>query len=157
MTDPISGTTATDNTSLSTTTTTTGGTLDKNAFLKLLVASMKYQDPSKPVDSAAYMAQLAQFAQVEKLDAITTAQSDATRWQQTVAGQGMIGRTVTGTLSATTATKDHAATAAQTITGVVTGVTMTAAGTPRVQLAGGGTLAVSDVTLVAPTPTPSTT
>jgi hypothetical protein len=40
---------------------------------------------------------------------------------------------------------------------VVTGVTMTAAGTPRVQLAGGGTLAVSDVTLVVDTPTPNAT
>lgn len=157
MTTPVGGTTATTNTSVGTTTTTTGGTLDKNAFLKLLVASMKYQDPSKPVDSAAYMAQLAQFAQVEKLDAISTAQADATRWQQAVAGQGMIGRTVTGTVGATSATGGSAGTSAQTITGVVTGVSMTAAGTPRVQLAGGGTLAVSDVTLVAPTPTTTRT
>lgn len=151
MTTPVDGTTS--STSVASTTTTTGGKLDKDAFLKLLVASMKYQDPSKPVDSAAYMAQLAQFAQVEKLDAITTAQNDATRWQQTVAGQGMIGRTVTGTIGATSASADHQATAAQTISGVVIGVTMTAGGTPRVQLAGGGTLAVSDVTEVAPTPT----
>jgi flagellar basal-body rod modification protein FlgD len=141
MTTPVGGTDAT-STSVSTTTTTTGGTLDKNAFLKLLVASMKYQDPSKPVDSAAYMAQLAQFAQVEKLDAISTAQADASRWQQTVAGQGMLGRTVTG----------KGATGGD-LTGVVTGVQLTAAGSPRLQLSTGGTLAVTEVTQVAPTPT----
>lgn len=124
------------NTSLSTATRTTGGAMGKDAFLQLLVASMKYQDPSKPVDSQAYMAQLAQFTQVEKLDAISSAQSEASRWQRTVAGQAMIGHTVTGTGAA-----------GATVSGVVTGVTITATG-PRLQLTGGGSLAVDDVTNV---------
>jgi hypothetical protein len=38
------------------------------------------------------------------------------------------------------------------VTGVVTGVQLTAAGVPRLQLSTGGTLAVTDVTQVAPTP-----
>ena len=42
------------------------GDLDYNAFLKLLIAQMKNQDPTKPMDSTAFMAQLATFSQVEQ-------------------------------------------------------------------------------------------
>ena len=38
-------------------------TLDYNAFLQLLIAQMKNQDPTKPMDSAQYMAQLASFSE----------------------------------------------------------------------------------------------
>jgi len=53
--------------------------VDYGAFLELLVAQLKNQDPSKPMDSTQYMAQLASFSQVEqsmmtnsKLDALLT-------------------------------------------------------------------------------------
>ena len=36
-------------------------TLDYSAFLRLLIAEMKNQDPTKPMDSAQYVAQLASF------------------------------------------------------------------------------------------------
>jgi flagellar basal-body rod modification protein FlgD len=56
------------------------GDLDYNAFLKLLIAQLKNQDPSEPVDSTAFVAQLATFSQLEqsitsngKLDAILAA------------------------------------------------------------------------------------
>ena len=39
-----------------------------NAFLKLLVAQMKYQDPMNPAQGADYIAQTAQFTVVEKLE-----------------------------------------------------------------------------------------
>lgn len=69
--------------------------VDYQSFLKLLVAQMKNQDPTNPMDSTQYMAQLASFSQVEqsvqmnqKLDQMlqssTLAQADA-----------IIGRTVT--------------------------------------------------------------
>ncbi len=47
--------------------TNTGGTapLDKQAFLKLLVEQLKNQDPLKPQDDSAFVAQLAQFSQLE--------------------------------------------------------------------------------------------
>jgi flagellar basal-body rod modification protein FlgD len=47
--------------------TNTGGTqpLDKQAFLKLLVEQLKNQDPLKPQDDSAFIAQLAQFSQLE--------------------------------------------------------------------------------------------
>jgi len=75
-----------------------GKSLDKlnyNAFLKLLVEQMKNQDPTKPMDSTAYLAQLASFANVEqntktnaKLDAILAATS-------VTQAATLIGRTVT--------------------------------------------------------------
>lgn len=39
--------------------------LDKDAFLQLLVAQMKYQDPMNPGDSTEYMSQLAQYSSLE--------------------------------------------------------------------------------------------
>ncbi len=70
-------------------------TLNYNNFLKLLLAQMKNQDPTAPMDSTDYMAQLATFSQVEqsmignsKLDALlsSSALSQA---------DSVIGRTVT--------------------------------------------------------------
>jgi flagellar basal-body rod modification protein FlgD len=69
--------------------------LDYNSFLTLLVAQLKFQDPTQPADSAQYIAQLATFSNVEqsiksnaKLDQLMTefALSQA---------NGVIGRTVT--------------------------------------------------------------
>jgi flagellar basal-body rod modification protein FlgD len=40
-------------------------TLDKQAFLQLLVAQMKYQDPLEPTSNTEYIAQLATFSQLE--------------------------------------------------------------------------------------------
>lgn len=54
-------------------------TLGYDAFLKLLVAQMQNQDPTKPMDSTEFVAQLASFSSVEqgvktnsKLDALIT-------------------------------------------------------------------------------------
>ncbi|NIX78411.1 flagellar hook assembly protein FlgD [Microvirga terricola] len=77
-------------------------TLNYNTFLKLLLEQMKNQDPTDPMKSTDYMAQLATFSQVEqtmignsKLDALLSSsaltQADA-----------VIGRTVTSADGATT-------------------------------------------------------
>lgn len=40
---------------------------DKDAFLQLLVAQMKYQDPMEPTDNSEYITQYATFSQVEQM------------------------------------------------------------------------------------------
>lgn len=50
-------------------------TLDKEAFLQLLVAQMKYQDPLNPSTDTEFVAQLATFSQLEQmqnLNSVTT-------------------------------------------------------------------------------------
>ena len=44
------------------------GKLDKEDFLKLLVAQMKYQDPLEPQSNTEYVTQLATFTQVEAVE-----------------------------------------------------------------------------------------
>jgi len=39
---------------------------DKNMFMQLLVAQLRNQDPMKPSDGTAFIAQLAQFQQLEQ-------------------------------------------------------------------------------------------
>ncbi len=76
--------------------------LGKDAFLKLLVAQLKNQDPQNPADSSQMAAQLAQFSSVEQLTNISKtldsqSTSQATLIQQVAAGaaSGNIGRVVT--------------------------------------------------------------
>lgn len=69
--------------------------LDKNAFLKLLVAQLKYQDPSKPMDSTEFMSQTAQFTSVEKLTALAEGQTAMVTASQFQAASSLVGRTVT--------------------------------------------------------------
>ena len=69
--------------------------LGQDAFLKLLVAQLKYQDPLNPADGAEFLAQTAQFTMVEKLaDLEAQGQSTVTSQQQMQAAQ-LVGRQVT--------------------------------------------------------------
>jgi flagellar basal-body rod modification protein FlgD len=54
----------------STSSTDSNSSLDKDAFLQLLVTQMQYQDPLEPTDNTEYMSQLAQFSTVEELQNI---------------------------------------------------------------------------------------
>ena len=60
QTTPMSTTTST------AATDTKEATLNYDSFLKLLVAQMKNQDPTAPMDASAQMAQLASFSTVEQ-------------------------------------------------------------------------------------------
>jgi flagellar basal-body rod modification protein FlgD len=52
----------------STSTPTSSSALaNESTFLQLLVAQVKNQDPTQPMDSTAFLSQLAQFSQLEQL------------------------------------------------------------------------------------------
>ncbi|GAA1577056.1 flagellar hook assembly protein FlgD [Dactylosporangium maewongense] len=71
-----------------------GGDLGKDAFLKLLVAQLKYQDPMKPMDNSEFLAQTAQFTTVEKLTDLATAQQSLLTAQLQLGASNLIGKTV---------------------------------------------------------------
>lgn len=54
-----------------TTETKDGTTLDKDAFLQLLVAQMKYQDPLEPTSNTEYISQLATFSELEEMQNVS--------------------------------------------------------------------------------------
>ena len=82
---------------------------NKDMFLKLLVAQLRYQDPSKPVDSSQFIAQTAQFSSLETLEEMSTNNTAMLSAQlrlqastlvgSTVSYTGADGRTVTGTVT----------------------------------------------------------
>lgn len=75
--------------------TASGSDMDKDAFLQLLVAQMKYQDPLEPTSNTEYIAQYAQFSQVEQMQNMA-ASMDLQRASQLV-GQEVYIKTTTST------------------------------------------------------------
>ena len=41
--------------------------MDKNDFLKILIAQLSHQDPTQPMDDKAFIAQMAQFSSLEQI------------------------------------------------------------------------------------------
>jgi flagellar basal-body rod modification protein FlgD len=83
--------------SSATTTNTSSNTVDYNTFLQLLIAEMKNQDPTNPMDTSQYMSQFAQLSTVEqamqtnsKLDSLLSSQALSQ-------ADGLIGHTATFT------------------------------------------------------------
>ena len=70
--------------------------LDKDAFLKLLVAQLRYQNPMSPMDGQEYLAQAAQFATVERLEGLARAQAEMIAYQKVAIAASFVGRNVRG-------------------------------------------------------------
>jgi flagellar basal-body rod modification protein FlgD len=81
----------------STTTDATTSQVDKDMFLKLMVAQLKNQDPMNPTDSSQFLAQTAQFTSLEKLEAVATQTAQSLSAQLAFGASGLVGRTVTYT------------------------------------------------------------
>ena len=69
--------------------------VDYQSFLKLLVAQMKNQDPTNPMDSTQYMAQLAAFSQVEQSVQINAKLEQMLQTSALAQADSLIGRTLT--------------------------------------------------------------
>ena len=102
--------------------------LDPNAFLKLLVAELQNQDPTKPLDSTELVSQLSALSQVEQ--AATTNSKLAAILDTLSVGQAsaLLGRTATS--------------ADGTVSGKIQAVRVTDDG-PLAELAGGKELPLS--------------
>ncbi len=85
-----------------TATTSSGSTIDSDAFLKLLVAQLKYQDPSKPVDSSAFMAQTAQMQMVETLHELVAQNAALIGGQNSLSALSLVGQDVSWTIDGVT-------------------------------------------------------
>src|ERR671927_1089022 len=68
--------------------------MGKDVFLKLLVAQMRYQDPSNPVDSSQMMSQTATFTQVEKLEELAKQNAALLALQRSTSAAALVGRAV---------------------------------------------------------------
>ena len=123
-------------TSSSTAATKDPSEIDKDTFLKLLVAQMKYQDPSNPTDPTQFMTQTAQFTMVDKLNQIAGLSQ-----QQTATS--LVGRSIQWTGAD-----------GKSQTGTVTGATL---GTTPSLIVGAQTVALNTVTSVGTAATTGTT
>jgi len=71
--------------------------LGQNAFLKLMIAQLKNQDPMKPQDPTEFMSQLAQFSQVtsvQNMEKSIQGLSDSLRSTQLLNGSSLVGHDV---------------------------------------------------------------
>lgn len=114
--------------------------MGKDTFLKLLVAQMRYQDPSKPADSTALMAQTATFSQVEKLEQLATQNAELLTLQRSLSAGALVGHTVS-----------YTDTEGTTQTGTVSSVKIagTGADTEPQAMVGGVAVALGRITEVA--------
>lgn len=71
--------------------------VDKDLFLKLLVAQLKFQDPSRPTDTSQFLSQTAQFTMVEKLEEVVKQQHEMVTAQLMAGTTSLIGKTITYT------------------------------------------------------------
>jgi flagellar basal-body rod modification protein FlgD len=71
----------------------------KDTFLKLLVAQLRYQDPTSPTDGAEFLAQTAQFTVVEKLEELARTNASLLAQERITTATSMIGREISYTNS----------------------------------------------------------
>jgi flagellar basal-body rod modification protein FlgD len=88
---------------------------DKEMFLQLLVAQMRYQDPMNPTDSSQFLAQSAQFTALEKMQDVADQTAKLVSAQMAFGASGLVGKQVTWTDS-------DGATKSGTVNGVTFGV-----------------------------------
>jgi flagellar basal-body rod modification protein FlgD len=121
---------ATSPTSSASSTKPASGTIDYNTFLQLMIAEMKFQDPTNPTDTSQYMSQFAQFSTVEqgiqtnnKLDSLLSSQALSQ-------ADNLIGHTATSPDGS--------------VTGKIASITVSSTGGTTATLSDGRTLSLGD-------------
>jgi flagellar basal-body rod modification protein FlgD len=71
--------------------------LDKDGFLKMFIAQLQHQDPTKPMDSNESMQQMSSFSMVEQITNMASTNTQIAQSLNTSSAVGLIGRTVTYT------------------------------------------------------------
>ncbi|MBI1849941.1 MAG: hypothetical protein HYR85_06310 [Planctomycetes bacterium] len=71
-----------------------GGSLDRQAFLKLLVTQLRNQDPIEPQSNTEFLAQLAQFSQLEESQSLNQTLQAQTLMQQLTFGASLAGHQI---------------------------------------------------------------
>jgi len=69
--------------------------LSSQQFLQLLVAQLKYQDPSNPVDNSTLMNETATLNQISTMQQLSQASTSQMQAEQQQTAASMVGRTVT--------------------------------------------------------------
>lgn len=95
MTDPIGGVGASYATNGATPSVERKNQNNKDMFLQLLVAQMRYQDPSNPASTTEFMSQTATFTQVEKLEELAQTNAELLTLQRSLSAGALVGREVT--------------------------------------------------------------
>ncbi|HET9143762.1 flagellar hook capping FlgD N-terminal domain-containing protein [Actinophytocola sp.] len=120
MTSPIGGTSAAPQAAPQQSLKGVSG-MTSDDFMKLLVAQLRYQDPTAPSDATTFMAQTAQLTQVDTMNALAQSQRDLLVATLSSQASGLIGRTV-----------DYLDSAGARVTGTVTGATFGTSPTVRI-------------------------
>src|ERR1044071_7300512 len=95
-----------------------GNSSDKEMFLELMVAQLRYQDPMNPADSGEFLAQSAQFTALEKMQDVADRTAELLGAQMAFGASALVGRHVSWLGEDGTTTK----------TGTIDGVTFGATG-----------------------------
>jgi flagellar basal-body rod modification protein FlgD len=120
-------------------------TMDSEVFMSLLVAQLRNQDPSSPMDTNQMIAQTTQLAMMEKLTDLSVTSNESFSLQMRIAASGLVGKEVTYT------DKDG-----ETVTGIASSVSF--AGPVPVVTIGEDEVPldlISGVTTAKPDPTPA--
>jgi flagellar basal-body rod modification protein FlgD len=112
--------------------------MGKDVFLKLLVAQMRYQDPSNPVDSSQMMAQTATFSQVEKLEQLVNQNASMLVLQESATAGALVGRRAT-----------YTDTTGASVTGTVTSVRLASRDSEAIAVIGGVEVQVGRITEIS--------
>lgn len=116
---------------------------DKEMFLNLMVAQLRYQDPLNPADSGEFLAQSAQFTSLEKMQDVADQTAALLATSLSFGASNMVGRNVT-----------YIDADGNPISGVVDSVSFDTSG-PMLQI-GGQSVSLGQVQSVGTPPAPAT-